>query len=115
MQDLKELGEMTIKALESGMHIDSIVKSLMLSDGELNEIKDAFPEVRLLLRTGQMGDCTDLYDLVKDGAAPIGLYTHRAKTVYRSFHPQEEDTSDEDRIKASASAILDIVAKRTTN
>lgn len=115
MQDLRELAQMVIQGLESGLHIDSIVKALMLSPKELETIEDEYPEIALLKRTGQLKDYLELYELTRMGSSPCPIYTHRAKTVWRTFYPQEEDTTDEERIKSSAKAILDIVGKKSNN
>jgi hypothetical protein len=113
MEDLRELAEIVIKSLEGGLHIDSIVKSLMLSPDELATIEDAYPEIKKLKRTGQLNDYLEMYELTRMGAAPAAMYVHRSKTVWRKFYPQEEDTSDEDKIRESATAIIDVITKRS--
>lgn len=113
MQDIAILADMFKQGLESGLSKESLVKSLMLTDGELEEIEEFYPEVKLLQRTGQIQDYLDLYELTRMGASPTPLFISRSKTVWKSFYPQEEDQSDEDRIRNSAKSIIDIISKRT--
>lgn len=113
MEDLKELGEMVIKSLEGGLNIEAIASALSLTKPELEEIEEVFPEIRLLKRTAQLNDYLEMYELTRMGAAPASMYIHRSKTIWRKFHPQEEDTTDRDKIIESAQSILDVIEKRT--
>lgn len=113
--ELKELSRVFIESLEMGMPLHSIKSAMQITFNELAAMIESYPEIRLLIRTGQLNAHNELFDLTRLGSASPSLYSFACKTMYKDFYPQEQDTSNEDRIKEAANSILNVVARRTTN